>query len=317
MHLMSYLQRALAFCTILAMMVSMPATAATNALVVVVYPLTLTGAGDPGAGEQIASLLAQRLDEPGSVEIRQPAPGVLRQDYLETARKLGADYYLSGFVTKISGQLSVVEQLVSTLSNTTVWSNDARLVTTDDARAQGDLVRTAVIEHAGRAVAAAKLPPVTSPAPSIAPPGSVTPAATATAPAPHDAAVKPSFAILETAGDASPGERSYADAEIAKVLRMRGFEAVLLNDPVGDLSILGPALCASSGLKLLLGGTIEVKTMPDREINQWATAKIDLNGYDCIKGRALAENSGSGATYNWNWALDQAITDAMKKIAVE
>jgi hypothetical protein len=315
MHLMSYLKRALSVCAILAVIVSMPATAATNALVVVVFPLTLTGAADPGVGEQIASLLAQRLEEPGSVEIREPAPGVLRQDYLEAARKLGADYYLSGFVTKISGQLSVVEQLVSTLSNTTVWSNDARLSTTDDARAQGDVVRTAIIEHAGRAVAAAKLRPVKTPAPSVAVPESAT--ATATATAPRDAAVKPSFAILETAGDASQGERSYADSEIAKVLRMRGFEAVLLNDPVGDLSILGPALCASSGLKLLLGGTIEVKTMPDREINQWATAKIDLNGYDCIKGRALAVNSGSGATYNWNWALDQAIADAMKKIAVE
>jgi hypothetical protein len=298
------------------------ASAASNAAVVVVYPLTITASGDPGVGKQIASLIAQQLSQAGGVDIREPSPDVARQDYLETARRLGADYYLSGFVTKVSGQLSVVEQLVSTLSNTTVWSNNAHLLTTDDARTQGDLVRAAVIGHSGRGrsvvnatagaviTAPAKAGAVQGTAPSGAP--QAAPNVTAAA-----RAVKPSYAVLLTGGPASQSMRSYTDTSIIKALRGRGAEAVLLDDPVGDLSVLGPALCASTGERVLLGGTVALQIMPDREINQWAEAKIQLTAYDCAKQLKRESRSGDGATYNWTWAVDQAVDGAIKAVARE
>ena len=82
----------------------------------------------------------------------------------------------------------------------------------------------------------------------------------------------------------------------------------------GDLSILGPAICASTGVKLLLGSTVAIDIQPDREINQWATAKIDVTSYDCAEGRTLGTSSGSAATYNWNWAVDQAVGLALKAL---
>jgi hypothetical protein len=295
------------------------ASAASNAAVVVVYPLTITASGDPGVGKQIASLIAQQLSQAGSVEIREPSPDVARPDYLETARRLGADYFLSGFVTKVSGQLSVVEQLVSTLSNTTVWSNNAHLLTTDDARTQGDLVRAAVIGHSGRgrsvANATAGVQP-TAPAKSGATQATAASAAAQVVP-PASRASKASYAVLLTGGPASRSMRSHADTAIIKALRGRGAEAVLLDDPVGDLSVLGPALCASTGEKVLLGGTVGLQIMPDREINQWAEAKIELTAYDCAKHVKHESCSGDGATYNWTWAVDQAVDGAVKAVARE
>jgi hypothetical protein len=278
------------------------ASAAPNAATVVVYPLTTDGTTDARVGEQIASLISTDLQTAGKIAIREPSPDVSRQGYLETARRLGADYYLSGFVTKISDQLSVVEQLVSTLNNTTVWSNDARLLTIDDARAQGELVRSAILGHAGRALAAFDVE--VKPAAKASAPGSV--------PAVAVAPPIPSFAILLTGGSASEKDRAYTDAAIVKTLRGRGFVADLLNDPSGDLSVLGPAICASTGAKVLLGGNVVIDVQPDREINQWATAKLDLSGYDCTKGRSLGEHSAISEAFNWNWAVDQAVAVTLK-----
>lgn len=288
--------RVLALCALVISLDASNAFAAPPPPVVVVFPLTETGIADPQAGERIASLISQELKQTGAVELRDPSAQVTRQQYLEVARKLGADYYLSGFVTVISGQLAVVEQLVSTLGNTTVWSNNARLLTNDDARAQGDLVRDAVIRSSGRAPAAIAV-------------GNLSLAKPARAPA---ALGKPSFAVLLTGGTSSESDRAYTDAAIMKALRARGFDADLLDEPEGDLSILGPAICASTGARLLLGGTVAVETMEDREINQWATAEIQLSDYDCSAQRVRGVNSGSGATYNLSWAIDRAVDAALR-----
>jgi hypothetical protein len=128
------------------------------------------------------------------------------------------------------------------------------------------------------------------------------------------AAPTPTVLVLLARGAASESDRAYADSAIVKALRGHGFIADLLNDPSGDLAILGPALCASTGVTLLLGSTVAVNIQPDREINQWATAKIDVAGYDCGTGRSVAASTGSAATYNWNWALDQAVATALQPL---
>lgn len=306
---MKNILRAILLGVVAVALLSASVSAAPNHVVVVVYPLTTDGTADPHVGEQIASLIGVDLQTSGSVAIREPSPDVSRQDYLETARGLGADYYLSGFVTKISGQLSVVEQLVSTLSNTTVWSNDARLLTVDDARAQGELVRSAILGHAGRALAA--FDPGVKPAPKDAAPENASASAPATVAV---ASSIPSYAVLLTGGSASEKDRSYADAAIVKALRGRGFVADVLNDPSGDLSILGPAICASTGAQVLLGGNVAIDVQPDREINQWARAKLDMSAYDCVTGRPLGEHSAISEAFNWNWAVDQAVAVALKSI---
>jgi hypothetical protein len=309
---MRYVLRALTFFAIAVTLIARSAVAAPAIPVVVVYPLTTTGIGDPGAGERIAALMSSDMQATGSVDTRKPAPGIEREAYLETARKLGADYYVSGFVTMISGQLSVVEQLVSTRNDTTVWSNNARLATYDDARAQGDLVRAAVIGHEGRALAvfdpAAKAP-FRIPAPQASPVPQDTPIQAPVA--------RPSFAVLLIGGKAAESERSYANIAIVKALRARGLIADEYADPSGDFAVLGPAICASTGVRVLLGGSVAVERMDDREINQWATADVDVTGFDCTANRVLVTRSASTATYDWKWAVDRAVAVALKNYTLE
>jgi hypothetical protein len=292
---MQHVLRAISLCGIAFALLVARTSAAPNASVLVVYPMTVSGTADPGAGAQIAALISGDLAATRSVEMREAPPDVSRQAYLETARKLGADYYLSGFVTEVAGELSVVEQLVSTLSNTTVWTNSALLATTADARAQGDLVLDAVRGHAGRALAFSVGPVAPPTVPALSP--------------------TPSFAVLLTGGSASENDRAYADAAIVKALRARGFVADSLNDPSGDLALLGPALCAATGAKQLLGGSVALEIQPDREINQWATATLRLDGYDCEHSHSLGTRSSSAGAFNWDWAIDQAVAAALKNVA--
>jgi hypothetical protein len=302
---MRYILGALTFCAIALTLVAGRALAAPAAPVVTVYPLTISGAGDPEAGERIALIIASDLHATGSVETRKASTEVAREAYLETARKLGADYYLSGFVSMISGELSIVEQLVSTRNNTTVWSNNARLASYDDAKAQGELVRAAVIGHEGRAPAAF------APAP-IAPPHVASPAVTATS-----ALAKRSFAVLLIGGKAAENDRRYADTAIVKALRSGGFIADEFDDPSGDFAVLGPAICASTGVDVLLGGAVAIERMDDREINQWATANLELTAFDCVTDRVLAPHAALAATYNWKWSVDRAASAALKAFRLE
>jgi hypothetical protein len=124
----------------------------------------------------------------------------------------------------------------------------------------------------------------------------------------------PSFAVLLPRGHVSENNRTYTSEALVKALRARGFIADVISDPAGDAAILGPAMCASAGVNVLLGSTVAIEIQPDREINQWATAKIDLSGFDCTKGRTLGASSGSAGNYNWNWAVDQAVADALKHL---
>jgi len=125
---------------------------------------------------------------------------------------------------------------------------------------------------------------------------------------------KPSFALLLTGGSASAKVRAYADAAIIKGLRARSFVGDASSDPAGDLSVLGPAICAATGVDLLFGGRLTVDVQADREVNQWATANIDVGGYDCLAGRSLGVTSASGASFHWNWAVDQSVDAALKNL---
>ena len=121
--------------------------------IVVVFPLNVTGEADKEAGSRLGLLFATRFATSGGITVKAPPPGTLRKDYLEESRKLNADYYVSGYVTPIGNEVALVEQIVSTYSGIVVWSNTAQVLTYNDASSQADIMRTAILRHAGRAVA--------------------------------------------------------------------------------------------------------------------------------------------------------------------
>jgi len=97
-------------------------------------------------------LFAQQMSENG-VQVVPPPPGTQRTDFLTAARKLGCDYYITGFLTPLGAEVTVVEQIVSTTSGTVIGSNSAELLTYADASGQGSLLANLVRRHAERALA--------------------------------------------------------------------------------------------------------------------------------------------------------------------
>lgn len=120
---------------------------------VVVFPLTVNGDVQKDSGERLAVMFAQQLSENG-IKVVPPVPGTERVDYLTAARKLGCDYYITGFVTPLGAEVSVVEQVVSTLSGTVIASNSVQFLTYADASGQGALLATMIQQHAERIYAA-------------------------------------------------------------------------------------------------------------------------------------------------------------------
>lgn len=144
-------------------------TVTPSAPVIVIYPLTVNGDADKDAGNKLAALFANSISQSGGIIIKASSPKVARQDFLTEAKRLGADYYISGFVTPLGNEVALVEQVVSTFSGTVVYANTAQVLTYADAGAQGQLLRNAVLSHSGRVVAQYDRPvaqPSSTPTPS-------------------------------------------------------------------------------------------------------------------------------------------------------
>ena len=139
-------------------------------LVVIVYPLTATTGTNPEAGSNVAILFSTRMAEGGGLTIKPPTPGTDRADYLAAARKQNADYYITGYLTPLGDDISMLAQVVSTFSGTVVFSTTTVVRTYAEAGGQADVLRDAILRHAGRDQGTADQPPPSStPAPSEAP----------------------------------------------------------------------------------------------------------------------------------------------------
>jgi TolB-like protein len=147
---------------------SASAQSVLSAPVVVVYPFTVGNSGtDAQAGGNVAVLLATRLQSLGGITVKPFTPGTGRPDYLSAAEKENADYYVTGFLTPIGDEVSLITQVVSTYSGSVVWSNSSIIRTYADALGQADPLHAAILSHAGRSLASIGSQPVSStPAPS-------------------------------------------------------------------------------------------------------------------------------------------------------
>ncbi len=149
--------------------------AATSLLpdpVVVVYPLALSGDVDKEAASRLAVLFATAIAEGNQVIVKPPPPGTERKDYRTTAASLKADYYVTGYVTPIGDEVSVVEQVVSVENGIVIFSNTAQVRTYNDVAGQGEILRGAILRHAARNLGAIVAPTSrATPEPTAAPSG--------------------------------------------------------------------------------------------------------------------------------------------------
>ncbi len=118
--------------------------------IVVVFPLGVAGGVDKEASSRLAVLFATKIGEGNGVVVKPAPPGTERKDYRTVAESLKADYYVTGYVTPIGDEVSVVEQVVSVESGIVVFSNTAQVRTYNDAAGQGETLRVAILRHSAR-----------------------------------------------------------------------------------------------------------------------------------------------------------------------
>jgi len=139
--------------------------------VLIVYPFSVNGDAQKESGSKVAVLIGTQIANLGGVTVRPAPPGTQRVDFLTVARAQNADYYLSGYVTPIGDEVTVVEQLVSTETGVIAFSNTAQIKTYEETAGQGDLLRQALLRHQNRNIIAYEqlaTPPPATPAPTTA-----------------------------------------------------------------------------------------------------------------------------------------------------
>lgn len=335
-----------------ALLVAGPAVAAVSALpapVVVVYPLSVTGSTDPDAGSRLALLFATQLVQEGGITIKPPEPGAKREDYLQAAKDLNADYYITGYVTPVGDSVSLVDQVVSTYSGIVVWSNTTEIRTYAEALGQADLMRSAILRHAGRSLAALDQPAQSTPAPSASsnpqqgnflgifkhkqkatpapsPAGSRAPGAAVATAAPGVVAAAthppppqppPSAAgaaiVVAIGGTASESDRSYAATALSQAVARAGLGGTLVaTRSTVDLPARAQELCTQNHAASIFGGTLTMQ-QSNGAFSHNSTANFELVHYDCngaLTAREQARSQAGGRT-GTNTAIDHAVGQSL------
>ncbi|MGH7729542.1 MAG: hypothetical protein ACREM2_12250 [Vulcanimicrobiaceae bacterium] len=303
-----------------------------GAPVVVVYPLAVTGATHPEAGDQISVLLAQRLAQLGGIVVKPATPGTDRSHYLSAALAQGADYYIAGYLTPVGGDVSMVTQVVATDAGLIVYSSTAIVRTYNDAVAQADPLRQAILGHSGRAYAQLDEPPSSAPpetpgpkgqggfnlshlfggrrhaAPQAAQSSSPTPSSQAAAPqssaavrAVQVASTPPSALVTLVGGSASAQARGYAASTLLRALIAHGARTASLPVTPDEASAHAGDLCrANAGAQTLyLGSLTTASDAHGVQSADFALVALDCDGKVLAKGDArspLARRGGLDAT---------------------
>ena len=294
---------------ILALALALPLPAAAQALpapVVVVYPLASGNGAVDQTGENLATAISTKLIALGGLDVKPFLPGTTRPDYLTAALKLGADYYVTGFLTPLGAEVSLVEQVVSTHSGSIVYSTTALAHTYADAIAPADLLRGAILHHAGRGLAQLDAPAPsptpqtvgqnggvnltqalrhhrkTAPSPaSPVPAGS--PVSVARPGGPGSVANVQSASrlalVLPTGGTAEGASRSRATTALSNALRARGIANAVLSVTANDVTAHARELCrANAGSQGFYAGTLGIAAATG-VVPQ--TVTVDVTRYDC------------------------------------
>jgi TolB-like protein len=297
--------------------------------VIVVYPLVASQGTPPSVGLAVSGVLSTTIASHGDVTVKG-APGDTQQaDVLSTARKLGADYYITGFVTEIGSQVSAVEQLVGTKSGVIVWRTTASYAVPDDARVTGDQLRAAILQAenpgftsmsgGGDSASAPAAPsaPRQGPAPKpVAPlpiPISYVP------PMPPDTQASqttgPRILVVDFDGTAMDAVKHYVPVSVLRTLPRYNMSGSSLDVTSGDVAAQGMVACAQSGSDFLMDGTISAdQASPDYG---WSfDANLKMNVYSCRDLRAkplvIEKNVSNG---NLQTAVDIVVDQALKDLA--
>ncbi len=319
--------------------------------IVVIYPFTLNGSSlNKEAGSRLTDIVANQMAATGGLIVKPPLAGIDRKDYLIEARKLDADYYISGYVTPFGDNVSVVEQVVSTETGVVIFSNTAQLLTYADAAGQGDLLARSIVQHSRRNLDAYNAPPPPRPSPSAegsgneadigklfskrrqaklapaatpTPTGTPTPAttprpvayATAAPPAAPTAvsvnsAPRETYAVTAVTGSADPELRDATTRGIVSYVNQHRGTATAVDTTTADLPAAAGAACAAAHASTVLGASLNAHTEMVFGQSQ-TTATLELSGYTCNGTRFYHKTFDRDAGGDWHIAIDRVVSGAI------
>jgi TolB-like protein len=312
---------------------------------VMVYPFTANGSTlDREASSRLATIIATQMANTGRVSVIAAPPATERKDYLTTARRSGAEYYVAGFISPLGDGVSVVEQVVGTASGIVLFSNSSQLATYADAAGQGDVLARFVASHANRGLAAIGTPPpapspsvqptqaaeanlgklfgrrrrgapTPKPSPKPAPLLSSTPAPVVAVPAPlSSASFRPTASPAPAADGLGIVVAGSADALLRDAARERmiaeatkaGTRTVAVSAPLAAIRAGDEAVCRDSRVRAIAYTTLDMH--PGN-----AKAHVDLAVFDCA-GRQLwhrAFDRDAGGVKSAQAAAQRAAGDAL------
>ena len=312
--------------------------------VLVVFPFK-TGAGiDPADGSSYASMIGNAITSAGGVKVVMGDPATPPADVLHATAAAGGDYYLTGYVTGPGrSYTSVLEQLVSRRSGTTVWGTNALVSTETDISDQASVIRQALLGYVGRGylavINATPTPqptkePAKSKKNSVAkdtPSGSAAEAPRKTLNLPPEAygfssaptaqpklyastAHPTRFAIMGITGANEPEAiKHYAETSLVNTLTHHGQPALMSDPEIAKHFLMHPQdICKQIATQYLVFGTIATKsTDPTQGVGEWTDARFTPMVYDCV---AHAYNRTSraigGSAFRWQTAVDRATSKA-------
>jgi len=294
--------------------------------VVVVYPLVVSQ-GPPTIGLAVSRVLVTGIAQRGGITAKIAPPETQQSAYLATARSLGADFYVAGFVSAIGDEVSAIEQLVATKNGTVVWQNTAAYTVPEDARASGASMHDAIV-----ALTTPQYVPlpgsgtVSAPQPAQAPPASAVPAVSRrSAPAtplpipadeyaaPADAAVDgPRVVIVDFGGKALDAVKHYLPASIKRTLPKYHMSGSELDISTSEIATNGLVACAQAGADYIIGGSIDSGQDGDPGAGFSVGTNLTLDVYDCkhinAKPFVITKNTSNGdAQTSVDIAVDQAL----------
>ncbi len=288
---------------------------------VVVYPITTTGSADDAAGGNVALLIATRLTQLGDIAVKAATPGTDRTKFLSAANALGADYYVTGFLTPLGVDNSLVLQVVSTETGSVVYSTTASVRTYADAVAQAETLRAAILHHAGRALATIDAQPEPTADSGAAHDGSLnltkalrrrtraTPASTPMPSAAASAAPTPAAVglLFRASGKLDDRTRAAATVAIARALGRVALPIVTLDVELGDRLAAARAICSTTpGAVALYAAMASVGANVGLDVTEYA-----CNGRILGSARALARTRGRGGLAS---ALDATASTIAAKL---
>lgn len=289
---------------------------------VVVFTLVPSGTATVESAARIAAALAVRLGSGKTIAVKSAPPDVKQADFPDAARKLGVDYYVSGFVSPLGSGYSVALQLVSMASGgIAIWTGTSTLSGTDDVTDAADVVGQVIAARSARnsygpsGGGAPAAGPAPAPAAPAAPPVAQAPAPSPTPTAnPNAGVIVAVLDAVDPSGGTTGVELTYASDAIAASLEKHGVVATRWHRQVPALALSGALLCGETKTTSLLEPSIKT-VVSGQDNGYWNAVTIELTGFDCTTHAVSHAVSNESGAFNWQWATDRSIAEIVARYA--